>query len=74
MSGLRTQSGQKRTLTTGKVWTSQQRKAIKALTKSSAPARTTATRLQSLLSTFRARVRKLTKSSNGNGKKRRSYK
>jgi hypothetical protein len=53
------------TLTTGKILTPQIRKSIKALTKSSTPARTTATRLQSLLSTFRARVKKLAKTSNG---------
>lgn|GEM_PF-7042151 len=55
------------TLTTGKVWTAQHRKTIRALTKSSTPARVTATRLQSLLSTFRTRAKKLAKA---NGKKR----
>jgi len=53
------------TLTTGKVLTAQQRKTIKALTKGSIPARITATRLQTLLSTFRARVKKLAKTTNG---------
>jgi hypothetical protein len=67
---MRTNKSTSKSLTTGKIWTSQHRKAIRALTKSNAPARLTATRLQSLLSSFRARVKKLAKSSNG---KKRQY-
>lgn len=70
MSSLRSQSRTNKPLTTGKVWTSQQRKTIKALTKSSTPVRITTIRLENLLSTFRARVKKLAKSTNG---KRRHY-
>ena len=62
---MRQQTRQSQSITTGKILTSQLRKAIKALTKSSTPARVTATRLQSLLTSFRARVKKLAKSSNG---------
>lgn len=56
-----------RTITTGKVLTAQHRKAIRALTKSSAPAKTTISRLEKLLVGFRSRAKQLAKS---NGKKR----
>lgn len=54
-----------KSLTTGKVWTSQHRKTIRALTVSSTPTKITTARLQSLLTTFRARVKKLAKSLHG---------
>jgi hypothetical protein len=61
---MRQQTRTQQSLKTGKVLTSSLRKSIKALTKSSTPARITATRIQNLLSTFRARVKQLAKASN----------
>ncbi len=53
-----------RTLTTGKVLNPQLRKSIRALVSAKTPASITAKRLQTILTSFRARAKKLAKSSN----------